>query len=101
MAHIERRLTFHSSTHDVFAGLVNIGARPEWRPDIKRAISSRMRHCPTLAEFGSANYSRCRWRNHKLWVQFTFVKLRRFLYDLSALKNEEGGSEQIHEGALF
>lgn len=37
MAHFERRLTFHSSPHDVFASLVDIEARPEWRPDIKKA----------------------------------------------------------------
>jgi hypothetical protein len=42
MAHIERRLTFHSSPHDVFASLVDIEARPEWRPDIKKAyLTSR------------------------------------------------------------
>jgi hypothetical protein len=42
MAHIERRLTFHSSPHDVFASLIDIEARPEWRPDIKRAyLTSR------------------------------------------------------------
>jgi hypothetical protein len=42
MAHIERRLLFSSSPHDVFTSLVDIEARPEWRPDIKRAyLTSR------------------------------------------------------------
>ena len=42
MADIERRLTFHSSPHNVFASLVDIEARPGWRPDIKRAyLTSR------------------------------------------------------------
>ena len=42
MAHIERRLTFRSSPHEVFASLVDIESRPEWRPDIKKAyLTSR------------------------------------------------------------
>lgn len=42
MVHIERRLTFKSSPHDVFARLIDIEARSEWRPDIKRAyLTSR------------------------------------------------------------
>ena len=37
MTHIERRLTLKSSPHDVFAGLIDLGAIPEWISNIKKA----------------------------------------------------------------
>ena len=37
MTHMERRLIFKSSPHDVFARLIDIEAIPEWIPNIKKA----------------------------------------------------------------
>lgn len=37
MTHVERCLIFKCSPHDVFAGLIDIEAIPEWIPNIKKA----------------------------------------------------------------
>lgn len=37
MAHIQRSLRFRSSAHDVFTGLVDVEAIPQWISNIKRA----------------------------------------------------------------
>ena len=37
MTHIERHLKFKSSPHDIFAGLIDIEAVPEWISTIKKA----------------------------------------------------------------